>query len=224
MFLKKNGQNFFQKFASRKEAGFQLAQVLMTFALKNNLLVCAVPRGGVVVGGQIAKELKAPLTILPVKKIGAPHNPELAIGAVGPWGKPVLDAQLISVLQIPQIELKKAVKQARSEVKRRIKDYGVAKPEFAGKIVILTDDGVATGATITTAAKLIRGENPKKIILAVPLAPKSKFAEFKKIFDEAIVLLKPADFRAVGQFYYDFPQVSDSEVKELLNEVNSRFR
>lgn len=224
MFFKKNGQNFFQKFASREEAGFKLAQVLKSFGIKNNLLVCAIPRGGVQVGAEIAKELQARLVTFPVKKIGAPENPELAIGAVGPWGKPFFDKPLINVLQIPQNILKQEVKKARTEVKRRMIDYAVGETDFAQQTVILTDDGVATGSTVILAGKLIKSQNPKKLILAVPLAPKSKLADFKKIFDEVVVLLKPADFRAVGQFYYDFPQVTDEEVKNLLNETNSGVR
>lgn len=180
------------------------------------MLICAIPRGGVVVGAEIAAELKAPLTALPVKKIPAPSNPELAIGAVGPWGKPIFDDQLISALQVSQHSLKPEVKKAKDEVGRRVREYRLGKPEFGGKTIVITDDGIATGSTIMLAAKLVSSLSPKSLILAVPVAPKSTVESLQSQFDRVVVLLQPEDFRAVGQFYYDFPEVNDDEVIKLL--------
>lgn len=216
----KNGPLRKQKFQSRQEAGKILAENLKTFNLEDNLIVCAIPRGGVIVGAQIAKELKAKLTVLPIKKITTPVNPELAVGAVGPVSSPILDKPLISTLQISRSVLVAEIKKAKDEVKRRMAEYGVKKQNFFGKIVILTDDGVATGSTINLAARLIKATKPEKLILAVPVAPTGKISQLKKKFDQVVVLLTPADFTAVGQFYYDFPQVTDEEVKRLLSQTN----
>lgn len=216
----KNGPLRKQKFQSRQEAGKILAENLKTLNLGDNLIVCAIPRGGVIVGAQIAKELKAKLTVLPIKKITTPVNPELAVGAVGPVSSPILDKPLISTLQISRSVLLAEIEKAKDEVKRRMAEYGVKKQNFFGKIVILTDDGVATGSTINLAARLIKATKPEKLILAVPLVPAGKISQLKKKFDQVVVLLTPADFTAVGQFYYDFPQVTDEEVKRILAEAN----
>lgn len=211
----KNGPEI-EKFRNRKEAGQILAQSLIDLNLDRNLLVCAIPRGGVIVGAEIAKKLNSPLTVLPIKKIAAPTNPELAIGAVGGWGRPILDKPLISVLQISKKILTEEIKKAKNEVCRRELEYGAKRPDFSKKVVILTDDGVATGATINLAAKLIRTANVKKLILAVPVAPAGKVSQLKEKFNQVVVLVTPANFTAVGQFYYDFPQVTDEEVIEIL--------
>lgn len=224
MFFTKNGPRFTLRFQSRAQAGQLLAQDLKKIENLNNVLICAIPRGGVVVGAAIAKELAAPLTVLLVKKIGVPGNPELAIGAVAAWGRPFWDKNLISTLAISKEFLKDEVKKSREEVKRREIEYGVKKPKFSGQTLILTDDGIATGATITLAAKLIRNLSPKKLILAVPVASVSTLQKLKKYFDEIVAILTPADFRAVGQFYHNFPQVTDEEVKEILKSKNQNAK
>lgn len=216
IFLKNGPQKTITKFQNRQQAGLILSQELKQLDLENNLLICAIPRGGVVVGAEIAAAFKVPLTALPVKKIPAPGNSELAIGAVGPWGKPIFDDELISALQISQDLLKPEVKKARDEVNRRVREYQLKKPNFRGKTVVITDDGIATGATIMLAAKLVRSLSPKSLTLAVPVAPKSTVENLKSQFDKVVVLLQPEDFRAVGQFYYDFPEVKDSQVRNLL--------
>ena len=216
IFLKNGPQKTVTKFQNRQQAGFVLSQELKQLHLDKNVLICAIPRGGVVVGAEIAAELKAPLTALPVKKIPAPSNPELAIGAVGPWGKPIFDDQLISALQVSQHSLKPEVKKAKDEVGRRVREYRLGKPEFGGKTIVITDDGIATGSTIMLAAKLVSSLSPKSLILAVPVAPKSTVESLQSQFDRVVVLLQPEDFRAVGQFYYDFPEVNDDEVIKLL--------
>ncbi len=223
MIFLKNGPTSRQKFQNRQEAGEVLVQKLKRTKLgsSSSLIVCAIPRGGVIVGAILAKSLGAKLTALPIKKIPAPTNPELAIGAVGTWGAPLFDRPLIAALQISQKFLAEQVKVAKAEVARREIEYGIGRrPSFSQKTVILTDDGVATGATINLAAKLIKSLKPKKLILAVPVAPVSKIPEFEKKFDKVLVLLTPSDFTAVGQFYYDFPQVTDEEVKQLLAYAN----
>ena len=204
--------------ANRTEAGKQLA-----VALKNtgkNAIVLAVPRGGVVIGFEIAHALNVPLDIIITKKIGAPENPELAIGAVAEDGTFLLDEKLVELLGVPQNYIKAEVERQKSEIKRRLKSYrgDLPSPEIAGREVILVDDGVATGSTLKAALRSLKNRGAKPIVIAVPVGPLETVRELKKEADRVVCLFTPEPFYAIGEFYEDFKQTTDEEVIELLKQ------
>jgi putative phosphoribosyl transferase len=203
-------------FSDRKEAGKILASKLTDYAEKS--IVLAIPRGGVVVGYEIAHKLKVPLDVIIPRKVGAPFNPELAIGAVTEDGTLILDRQLVEYLGVSERHIKKESEQQRLEIKRRLKLYrgDTPFPNLKSLHVILVDDGIATGATVKAALASIRKKDPKSVVLAVPVAPSSTLQELEKDADVAICLATPEPFYAIGQFYKDFAQTSDEEVKRLL--------
>lgn len=184
-------------------------------------MVLGIPRGGVVTAKAVSDKLKVPLDILVTRKIGAPNQPELALGAVGPEGTLVLDDKLIAELGVEKDYLNKEIKAQRSEVSRRMKKFRVGKLPLKLRLkpklnIILVDDGIATGATVEAAIKYLRTQKLKRIVLAVPVAPSEAGRRLGSLADECIILETPVDFRAVGQFYQYFPQVTDEEVVQLL--------
>lgn len=205
-------------FENREEAGKKLASKLKNFQSKKNLIVLAIPRGGLVVGKELSQALGCPLDIIVTKKIGAPGNPELAIGAVGIMGEPVINEELAVRVGADEKYLQKEIANRQAEVKRRIKEYRGDKPslKLRNKIVIITDDGVATGATMEAAVEVVRQQEPKKIIIAIPVIARDSLERLEEKADEVIYLDAPIMFFAVGQFYQQFGQVSDREVKEIL--------
>ncbi|OGD86707.1 hypothetical protein A2Z23_03105 [Candidatus Curtissbacteria bacterium RBG_16_39_7] len=205
-------------FQDRKEAGFLLAEKLKDLGFARDVLILGIPRGGVVVAKAVADILGADLDVICARKLGAPGNPELAIGAVGQEGKAVLDRELIGDLGVPGSYIKKEIEKQRKEAKRReIFFRKKRKPlEVLGREVILVDDGIATGSTVLAAGKIIKAKNPKKLVLAVPVAPLRTIGDLEGNFDQLVILETPADFGAVGRFYQSFPQVEDGEVKKLL--------
>ena len=204
-------------FADRNDAGRQLAERLAGYK-KENPVVLAIPRGGVVVAGEIAKALDAPLTLIIPRKIGAPYDPEFAIGAVAEDGSVVLDEDTVSSLGV-SAEYIEGEKEAQiEEIKRRKQAYGAKDIELKGRVVILVDDGIATGSTILAAVKSIRKKDPKKIVVAVPVAPQEAVSELKNQVEEVVCLHAPEYFGAVGCFYRDFSQTSDAEVMSILRE------
>jgi len=209
-------------FENRTEAGKQLSKKLRDYKGRNNLLVLAIPRGGVIVGRELANFLNCPLDVIITKKIPAPGNPELAIGAVGPasWrGEPVIDEELAAKVGADEQYLKFKIENLKFEVARREKEFRKGKPplDLKNKIVILADDGVATGATMTAAIEIVRQQEPKKIIVAVPVIAKDSLGKIASLADEVVYLQAPELFFAVGQFYREFEQVSDDEVVKILN-------
>ncbi len=213
-------------FKDRKEAGELLAKAIkerLNGDLKEPVVV-AIPRGGVVVAEPIAKALKAPIDLVIPRKIGAPFNPEFAVAAITEEGtvflNPNLSPELMLRLGITEDYLKEQALKELQEIRRRKEKYlsGLGKIEKEGRDVILVDDGIATGLTVKAAIAYLRKENPRRIILAVPVMPRDKVREFEGIVDELIVLYAPVDFSAVGQFYYDFSQTTDEEVIEILKE------
>jgi putative phosphoribosyl transferase len=208
-------------FKNRQEAGRKLAEKIKREIEKlevKKLLVLAIPRGGVVVGKELADKLKTPLDIIITKKIGAPGNSELAIGAVGPGGEEVVDEGLAAQVGADEEYIKSQKVKIGEEIEKREKELREGKPQldFKEKMVILTDDGVATGATMLAAIEVLRQHQPKKIIVAVPVIARDTVSKLEKQADAVIYLEAPLMFFAVGQFYQDFPQISDEEVKELL--------
>ena len=207
-------------FEDRYQAGELLAGKLSAYQ-KKDVVVLAIPRGGVPVAKAVSKKLEAQLGIVVTKKIGAPEQEELAIGAVGPEGEIVLDQNLIHRMGIGEEALKNAIKKAQAKVKKykskfRLAQVSKDRIKLRDKIIILVDDGIATGATIKAAIQYIKKKGTAKIILAVPVAPREALAEFRNLVDRIVVLSTPPLFQSVGQFYKSFPQVTDEEVLQLL--------
>jgi len=206
-------------YKDRKEAGIALATHLLNYKDKKDVIVLALPRGGVVVGYEVARLLNCPLDIIIVRKIGFPGQPELAIGAVAETGDVVLNEDLLSVYNIPQSYIEKEISANLQEILRRITLYRKGKEisPFEGKNIILIDDGIATGATIKVAIAVIKKKKIARLIVAVPVASISSETEIKGIVDELVCPESPRDFMAIGNYYEDFTQVSDNEVTELLS-------
>lgn len=205
-------------FQDRKQAGQLLAEKLKALSFPKNLIVLAIPRGGVVVGKELVGILGCPLDVIVTKKIGAPANPELAVGAVGPIGEPVVNEKLAAQVGADEKYLQSQISKLQTEIKRREKRFRANKPSLnlKDKQVIITDDGVATGATMVAAVEIVRQQEPKKIIVAVPVIAQDTLAKIENLADEVIYLQAPRLFFAVGQFYQDFKQVEDREVVKLL--------
>lgn len=206
-------------FESREEAGKLLAQNLMGFNKEEETVVLGLARGGMVVAQAIAKVLGIPLDVLVVKKIGAPGNEELAIGAVGPDKTVVWDEELCARLGIEEkVKSEKLkVKSKEREEKEKLLRQDRRPLDLTGKTAILVDDGIATGATAKAAAEWIKTQNPGQIILAVPVMPADTVEKLEVYFDKIVCLKTPEYFISVGQFYRKFSQVSDEEVAEILN-------
>lgn len=205
-------------FANKVDAGKQLANALTGFANESDLIVLAIPRGGVEVGYEVAHSLKAPLDIIIPRKIGAPNQPELAIGAVGQDGSIVLNERLIGQLGISGIYIEEESKRQQMEIKRRLDVYRgeIPFPKLEGRKVIVVDDGVATGATLRAALAFVRKQKVKELIIALPVGPRSTIQELEKEVDQVICLVAPELFFAIGQYYKDFSQTTDEEVVRLL--------
>jgi putative phosphoribosyl transferase len=215
-------------FNDRVEAGKKLAKALTDFKGKN-AIVLAIPRGGVVVGFEIASELELPLDVIIPRKVGAPNNPELAIGAVAEDGTIILDNSLVAYLGVPESFIQEESARQREEIKRRLKVYrpNEPSPNVKGLDVILVDDGIATGSTMKAALASVKNQGAKTVTVAVPVGPPSTIEELKKQADKVICLKTPEYFQAIGQFYLDFNQTSDEEVIELLRLIirkNKRIR
>jgi len=185
----------------------------------NEIIIMAIPRGGVVIGDIIASSLGAELDIVVSRKIGAPHNPELAIGAVMHDGSFFPNEHVIRTLNVKQEYINEQIFVQEKEIQRRLLRFrGSKQYVLMNKIVILVDDGIATGATMIAAIRWLGGQQPKTLMVAVPVAPKDTFDRLKEEqkVDQVIVLFLPVAFSAVGEFYKDFSQVSDEEVIEIM--------
>jgi len=203
-------------FSDRRDAGKKLATALEKYRGKD-IVIVGIPRGGVLVAWEVAKHLNAPLEIVVVKKLGYPGNHELALGAVSP-DHHYLNPELARTVprDYIDVELKTKQREARMRVEML---KGRRKPiEFAGKTVIVIDDGVATGASMKIALRVIKEMKPNSIVVAVPVAPPDSVQQLKHHADEVIAVLQPASFYAIGQFYSDFTQVEDEEVQNLLRD------
>jgi len=207
-------------FQNRIEAGKQLAAKLQNYKGVKNLLALAIPRGGVIVGRELADFLDCPLDVIVTKKIPSPENPELAIGAVGAVGEPVVDEELAAKVGAEENYIKSQISNLKSQIYEREKAFRQGKPplDLKDKIIILTDDGVATGATMAAAVEIVRQQEPKKIIVAVPVIARDSLEKIASLADEVVYLRAPELFFAVGQFYREFNQISDEAViKKLRN-------
>jgi len=211
-------------FVDRVDAGKRLASALKDFSSKNGI-VLAIPRGGVVVGYEIAKSLKLPLDVIIPRKIGAPDNPELAIGAVAEDGTAILDDKLITYLGVSRDYIKEERDRQKQEITRRLKTYRQdgSYPILKGLDVIVVDDGIATGSTMKAALASVKNRGAASITVAVPVGPPSTIEELNEMADRVVCLHTPEFFQAIGEFYKDFSQTEDKEVIELLRENKQSF-
>lgn len=207
--------------SDRSEAGRELAEALAHYRGRQDVLVLALPRGGVPVAYEIASALQAPLDLVLVRKLGAPGQRELAMGAIASGGIRVLNENLISTLNVSGRDIESVAEREQRELERREVAYRGDRPRqgISGRTVILVDDGVATGATMRAAIASLRQQNPARIVIALPLAPASTVNTLAREADEVICLHSPEPFVAIGRWYQDFSQVSDREVRGLLARV-----
>ncbi|HXO59928.1 MAG TPA: phosphoribosyltransferase family protein [Candidatus Acidoferrum sp.] len=204
-------------FHDRLDAGERLAAALRHYRDASGTVVLGIPRGGVVVARAIAVALHLPLGICPVRKLGAPENPELAIGAVDDLGVIVLDHKLSRHLGLTDDDLLDAAAQQRQELEEWLSGLGTnAVPPLEGRTAILTDDGVATGYTAQAGIASLRRRGVRRVVLAVPVAPRDTAAVLAPMVDEFVCLVTPEPFYAVGNFFEEWPQVTDDEVRALL--------
>jgi putative phosphoribosyl transferase len=206
-----------EMFADRREAGERLAAELSNLR-DEDVVVLGIPRGGVEVAAVVAQVLRAPLDVIIPRKIGAPGNPELGLGAVADDVE-VLDQHLIRVLNVSEDYLRREIAAQREEIARRAAAYRGGRPpvDLSGKVAVIVDDGVATGGTAVAALRWARAKRAKRVVLAVPVAPGEAARRLQAEVDEIHVLATPEPFFAVGQWYGSFPQVSDARVIELLS-------
>ena len=210
-------------FRDREEAGQRLAERLADLRGDPDVVVLGVPRGGVIVAAEIARALGAPLDVYITRKLGAPGNPELAIGAVAEDGTLVLDPETIAVLNVSEAYLERERQRQQEEIRRRAARYRQGRPPLSleDKRVVLVDDGVATGKTLEAAVRALRRQPLKELILAVPVGPPSTIERLRDLVDRLEVLEVPEVFWAVGMFYEDFHQVTDAEVEARLREFGA---
>src|SRR5271167_617898 len=205
-------------FRDRREAGRILAQLLMAYRRKNDVIVLGLARGGVPVAWEVAAALGAPLDAFVVRKLGAPGHEEFAMGALASGGRVVINDDVVRGLRITPQQLREVAEREGRELVRREAAYrgGRGPVDVTGKKVILVDDGVATGSSMCAAVQALREGDPAQIVIAVPAAPESTCREFAALVDDVVCASMPTPFLAVGESFWDFSQVSDQEVRELL--------
>ena len=205
-------------FRDRVEAGDVLAERLRHYAGRPDVLVLALPRGGVPVAARVARALAAPLDVFVVRKLGVPGHEELAMGAIASGGVQVVNEQVVDRLGLSEAVLGQVAETEGHELARREQRYreGRGPPDLAGRVVILVDDGLATGSTMRAAVAAARRLGPARVVVAVPTAPASTCQRLRKEADEVVCATTPRPFRAVGYSYRSFPQTSDEEVRSLL--------
>jgi putative phosphoribosyl transferase len=208
-------------FKDRIDAGQKLAEALEKYKNAKDTVILALPRGGVVTGFEVAKELNLPLDIVVPRKIGAPGNPEFAIGAITETGEGIFDEETIKTYGISKDYIENETKKEKAEAERRLKLYRGERPclVLKDKTVILLDDGLATGLTMRAAIKTVKTHEPKKIIVAFPVGASDSIEILKREADEVVYLDAPFFFGAVGAFYEEFGQTTDEEVIELLRKA-----
>jgi putative phosphoribosyl transferase len=208
------------RFRDRRDAGRALAELLRRYAGRADVIVLALPRGGVPVAAEVAKTLGAPLDLFLVRKLGVPGHEELAMGALATGGVRVLNEDVIRALRVSRADVEAVTAEERHELERRERRYRGNRPlpDVKGKTVILIDDGLATGSTMLAAVRALREEGPAQIVVAVPVAAAETCDDFRGVVDEIVCAATPEPFIAVGLWYEDFAQTTDEEVQELLRE------
>lgn len=211
-------------FANRREAGFLLARKLRSLWRRPDPLVLALPRGGIPIGFEIALELNAPLDVFTVRKLGVPGHEELAMGAIATGGIRVLNDEVVQALRIPADVIDAVADREEVELHRREECYRQAKglPDAKGRFVILVDDGVATGSTMLAAIKAVKSAGASYVMVAAPVAARSTVGKLRQAADEVVILSTPEPFHGVGQWYQDFSQTTDDEVREFLRMADER--
>lgn len=209
-------------FRNRTDAGQKLASKLEAYLGQPDVVVLAMPRGGVPVGCEIAKALHAPVDVFVVRKLGVPWNPELAMGAVATGGVRVLDEEIVRSLAISAEEITKVASAEEAEVERREHAYrkGRVPLPVIGKKVILVDDGIATGSTVRAGVAALRRLKPARIVVAVPVAPRAASTMLREVADEVVCAIEAEDFFAISEWYEDFTQLNDADVYSLLENAS----
>jgi putative phosphoribosyl transferase len=207
-----------RRFRDRAEAGRELAGALREYAGRPDVLVLGLPRGGVPVAYEVARELGAPLDVFVVRKLGVPFQPELAMGAIAGGGVRVLNEEVVAQAGVTEVEMARVEAREREELERRERLYRGGRPELdvEGRTVLLVDDGLATGSTVRAAIEALRRRGPARVVVAVPVAPRDTCAALRAVADEVVCLRTPALFLAVGSWYASFPPTRDEEIGDLL--------
>lgn len=211
-------------FRDRIHAGRELARALPAYAGRDDVVVLAIPRGGVPVGYEVASALRAPLDVFLVRKLGVPGHEELAMGAIGSGGVRVLNDRVLATLEIRPETIERVAVRERAELARREAAYRGNRAPLAvgGRIAIVVDDGLATGASMRAAVAALRRLSPREIVVAVPVGAAATVSELQGLADRVVCLGTPEPFFGVGQFYADFSQTSDDDVRELLARAHSQ--
>jgi putative phosphoribosyl transferase len=207
-----------EKYQNRQEAGRRLARQLTSYAHRENVLVLALPRGGVPVAYEIARALQAPLDVFIVRKLGVPGHEELAFGALAAQGQYVLNEEIVQHLHLSSATIQAVIAQEQEELQRRERVYRGRRtlPLIADQTVILVDDGIATGATMRVAIQALRRWKPMQIVVAVPVAERTVCQDLQQVADQFVCPIRPSHLVAVGNWYDDFTQTTDEEVQTLL--------
>jgi putative phosphoribosyl transferase len=210
-------------FANRAEAGRALVKRLGHYASRDDVVVLGLPRGGVPVAFEIARALPADLDVLIVRKLGVPVQPELAMGAIASGGALYVDRDVVQYMGVTEAEFNVVLARERSELFRREASYRDKRPMFTleGRVAIVVDDGMATGATVKVAVMALREKKPLRVVAALPVIPADSDARIEEIVDELVCVLRPHNYFGVGQFYLDFHQTEDAEVLELLRQAQT---
>lgn len=213
-------------FRDRRHAGQELTRSLLHYAGRDDVIVLALPRGGVPVGLEVARGLGAPLDVFIVRKLGAPGHEELAMGAIASGGILVLNDDVVRSLRVTRQQIDQTAASELLELGRRERLFrgDHREPDLADRVVILVDDGLATGSTMRAAVAAVRTQNPARIVVAVPTGARETCEELGKEVDEVICVSTPAHFRAVGMWYDDFTQTEDSEVRSILEAARAWTR
>jgi putative phosphoribosyl transferase len=212
------------QFLDRTEAGKFLAKNLGAYVNQDDVLVLALPRGGVPVAAEVAKRLNVPLDVFVVRKLGVPEHPELAMGAIASGGVRVINRDVVEALRIPDLVSDAVAAQEQEELARRERAYrdDLPSPDVEGKTVILVDDGIATGSTMLAAVAALRQLKAARIVVAAPVVAGATYYQMRRAADDVAAVMVPDQFRGVGEWYEDFSQTTDDEVRQLLAQASSR--
>jgi predicted phosphoribosyltransferase len=207
-------------FRDRADAGRVLAGLLAHLAGRDDVVVLGLPRGGVPVAAEVARALAAPLDVLVARKLGVPGHPELAMGAIAGGGIRVLNQAVVDQLRIPAAAVDEVAAREGAELARRELSYRRGRPplDVAGRVVVVVDDGLATGATMRAAVTVLKSQSPARVVAAVPVGSPQTCAELAGLADEVVCARTPVSFHAVGQWYDDFSQTTDEEIRALLGQ------